>query len=532
MSAPEPLLAAARHALAETYGFAGYRPGQEEIVAALLGGEDVLAVMPTGAGKSLCFQLPALVRGGLTLVVSPLIALMRDQLRALEALGLPAAALHSGEDDFEIANAYEGVASGRVKLLYVAPEGLAREGTLDLLRKTRVALLAVDEAHCISYWGHDFRPEYARLGELARSLGSPPILAVTASAGPHTRDDIAALLFPHPPQVFLRSFARENLALAFRERRDGLRQLADFVERHAGSSGIVYCNSRRKVDVLARDLRGFGFDALPYHAGQGGEERSAHQDAFFAREGVVMVATIAFGMGVDKPNVRFVAHADPPDSVEGYYQEIGRAGRDGLPANTLLLFDRRELARRWRPPAALANDPVALAESLRRRAMARLCVAPRCRVQALLAEFGEESAPCGACDHCRGIFAATRRAKALVTGLQAAALSWTAGLRDDAGALEDLKPEEATSSAPDEWAPPSPGTRAPALSVARERLLRELFAARLTRARARGLALRRIVSDDALMRLARGDSVGAALEGVDPRDAGVFLAVLARSRQA
>ena len=187
---------------------------------------------------------------------------------------------------------------------------------------------------------------------------------MTASAGPRTRDDIAALLFPHPPEVFLRSFARENLALAFRERRDGLRQLADFVERHAGSSGIVYCNSRRKVDVLARDLRGFGFDALPYHAGQGGEERSAHQDAFFAREGVVMVATIAFGMGVDKANVRFVAHADPPDSVEGYYQEIGRAGRDGLPANTLLLFDRRELARRWRPPAALANDPVALAEFL------------------------------------------------------------------------------------------------------------------------------------------------------------------------
>ena len=532
MSLTRPSLGEARRVLREKFGFSEFLPGQAEALEAVLAGRDVLAVMPTGSGKSLLYQLPAMLRIGLVVVVSPLIALMRDQLRALEALGLPAAALHSGEDDFEIANAYEGVASGRVKLLYVAPQGLAREGTLDLLRKTRVALLAVDEAHCISYWGHDFRPEYARLGELARSLGSPPILAVTASAGPHTRDDIAALLFPHPPQVFLRSFARENLALAFRERRDGLRQLADFVERHAGSSGIVYCNSRRKVDVLARDLRGFGFDALPYHAGQGGEERSAHQDAFFAREGVVMVATIAFGMGVDKPNVRFVAHADPPDSVEGYYQEIGRAGRDGLPANTLLLFDRRELARRWRPPAALANDPVALAESLRRRAMARLCVAPRCRVQALLAEFGEESAPCGACDHCRGIFAATRRAKALVTGLQAAALSWTAGLRDDAGALEDLKPEEATSSAPDEWAPPSPGTRAPALSVARERLLRELFAARLARARARGLAARRIVSDDALMRLARGDSVGAALEGVDPRDAGVFLAVLARSRQA
>jgi len=285
LSFTRPSLGEARRVLREKFGFSEFLPGQAEALEAVLAGRDVLAVMPTGSGKSLLYQLPAMLRIGLVVVVSPLIALMRDQLRALEALGLPAAALHSGEDDFEIANAYEGVASGRVKLLYVAPEGLAREGTLDLLRKTRVALLAVDEAHCISYWGHDFRPEYARLGELARSLGSPPILAVTASAGPHTRDDIAALLFPHPPQVFLRSFARENLALAFRERRDGLRQLADFVERHAGSSGIVYCNSRRKVDVLARDLRGFGFDALPYHAGQGGEERSAHQDAFFAREG-------------------------------------------------------------------------------------------------------------------------------------------------------------------------------------------------------------------------------------------------------
>ena len=287
-------------------------------------------------------------------------------------------------------------------------------------------------------------------------------MAVTASAGPRTRDDIAALLFSRPPEVFLRSFARENLALAFRERRDGLRQLADFVERHAGSSGIVYCNSRRKVDVLARDLRGFGFDALPYHAGQGGEERSAHQDAFFAREGVVMVATIAFGMGVDKANVRFVAHADPPNSVEGYYQEIGRAGRDGLPANTLLLFDRRELARRWRPPAALANDPVALAESLRRRAMARLCVAPGCRSKALLAEFGETGAACGNCDHCRGVFAAPRRAKAFSMGLQAAALSWMTGLWDDAGGLEDLGPEETPPAAAEEPAlsPDNPRPRA------------------------------------------------------------------------
>ncbi len=235
--------------------------------------------------------------------------------------------------------------------------------------------------------------------------------------------------------------------------------------------------------AIFADLRGFGFDALPYHAGQGGEERSAHQDAFFAREGVVMVATIAFGMGVDKPNVRFVAHADPPDSVEGYYQEIGRAGRDGLPANTLLLFDQRELARRWRPPAALANDPVALAESLRRRAMARLCVAPGCRSKALLAEFGETGAACGNCDHCRGAFAAPRRAKAFTLGLQAAALSWMTGLWDDAGGLEDLGPEETPPAAPEEPALMTQ-TRVHALTVTQERLLRELFASRLALARA------------------------------------------------
>ncbi|MGA8172622.1 MAG: ATP-dependent DNA helicase RecQ, partial [Methylocystis sp.] len=440
MTLPTPNLAEARLVLREKFGFSEFLPGQAEALEAVLAGRDVLAVMPTGSGKSLLYQLPAMLRIGLVVVVSPLIALMRDQLRALEALGLPAAALHSGEDDLEMLAARDGVASGRVKLLYVAPEGLAQAGTLDLLRKARVALLAVDEAHCISYWGHDFRPEYGRLGEMARGLGNPPVLAVTASAGPRTRDDIASLLFSRPPQVFLRSFARKNLRLAFRERSDGLRQLADLARRHAGSSGIVYCNSRRRADELARDLRNLGFDALAYHAGLDGEQRSAHQDAFFKRAGVVMVATIAFGMGVDKPDVRFVAHADPPDSVEGYYQEIGRAGRDGLPANTLLLFDRRELARRWRPPGALANDPVALAEFMRRRAMARLCVAPGCRTKALLAEFGEDSFPCGECDHCRGVFAAPRRAKAFAIGVRASALSWMTGLWDQAGALEEPGP--------------------------------------------------------------------------------------------
>jgi ATP-dependent DNA helicase RecQ len=319
------------------------------------------------------------------------------------------------------------------------------------------------------------------------------------------------------------------LSLAFRERRDGLRQLADFVRGYAGSSGVVYCNSRRKADVLARDLAGLGFDALPYHAGLGGEQRSAHQDAFFKRKGVVMVATIAFGMGVDKPDVRFVAHADPPDSVEGYYQEIGRAGRDGLAAKTLLLFDRRELARRWRPPKALADDPLALAEFLRRRAMARLCVAPGCRAKALLAEFGEESAACGNCDHCRGLFKAPRRVMAFAMGLQASALSRMAGLwDDDAGALEDFGLEEAPALE-EMLLPPQPAP--PALNVAQERLLREFFKARLALARTRRLAPQRIASDDALMRLARAFPGEAALVDVSPQDAQVFLALAAQSRQ-
>ncbi len=335
----------ARELLRSKFGHLDFLPGQAEIVEAILAGQDVLAVMPTGSGKSLLYQLPAAASRGLVVVASPLIALMRDQLRALDETGVPAVALHSAQDDSEARAAYDALASGRARLLYAAPERLVQPGTLELLRKNRPNLFAVDEAHCISHWGHAFRPDYLGLGAVARELRAP-VLAVTATAGPRTRADILRNLFTREPKVFIRSFARPNLRLSFARKRPGLGQIVAAIGR-AEESGVVYCHSRRMADALAAALARLGIDALPYHAGLDASTRAAHQDAFFARRGVVMVATIAFGMGVDKPDVRFVIHADLPGSIEGYYQEIGRAGRDGAPARTLALFEPRELALRW-----------------------------------------------------------------------------------------------------------------------------------------------------------------------------------------
>ncbi|KAB2854849.1 MAG: ATP-dependent DNA helicase RecQ, partial [Sphingopyxis terrae] len=398
-----PSLADARRVLRSTFGHDDFRPGQESVLAAILDQRDVLAVMPTGAGKSLLYQLPAAMGIAPVIVVSPLISLMRDQLRGLQDAGVPAAALHSAQTEAENAAAVAAIRSGGAKLIYVAPERLAQDGTIDLLRAARIKLLAVDEAHCISHWGHEFRPDYGRLGDIARALGAPRIVAVTATAGRETRADIVAKLFVRAPEIFVSSFARANLRLAFARRQDALRQIVRVARRRAGQSGIVYCASRRKADQMAKELRGMGFDALPYHAGLDAGTRSLHQDAFFERDGVAMVATIAFGMGVDKRDVRFVVHADLPDSIEGYYQEIGRAGRDGLPADALALFDPRELAARW--SLAAPGDEVGRGEIQRRKAMACLCVTPACRFQALLRALGEESDKCGHCDNCRsGLF--------------------------------------------------------------------------------------------------------------------------------
>jgi ATP-dependent DNA helicase RecQ len=397
-------LAAATHLLRTVFGFAAFREGQAEIIEQILAGREVLAVMPTGSGKSLCYQLPALVRDGLTIVVSPLIALMRNQVAALKGYGIAAAALNSANDAGQNRDAIEQIQRGELRLVYVAPERLAKPETIALLQRAKLGLLAVDEAHCISQWGHDFRPEYLTLSSLHERLGGIQTVAFTATADAATRADIAARLFRGPPQVFVHGFDRPNLNLAMSARSRGSTQLLGFIARHRDQSGIVYCATRRLTEELAAILREEGVKALHYHAGMEAADRSRHQDTFLREDGVVMVATIAFGMGIDKPDVRFVCHHNLPDNIESYYQEIGRAGRDGLPADTLTLYSTGDIGlRRRQIEESTASDEQKRADRLRLNALVALCESPRCRRQALLGYFGETlAAPCGNCDMCGG----------------------------------------------------------------------------------------------------------------------------------
>jgi ATP-dependent DNA helicase RecQ len=396
-----PDLAAAEDMLRATFGFASFRPGQAEIVGTVLEGRDVLAVMPTGSGKSLCFQLPALLRGGLTLVVSPLIALMRNQVAQLRGYGVPAASLNSANDFAQNRAVLDAIARGSLRLVYIAPERLMRADTLDLLKRSRVSLLAVDEAHCISQWGHDFRPEYMELGKVRSELGGVQIIALTATADAATRADIVERLFREPPQIFVHGFDRPNLRLAMRAKSTSRNQVLDFVREHRGQSGIVYCGSRKKSEWLADLMAAGGIKAVAYHAGMEPAARSRHQDMFLQEDGVVVAATIAFGMGIDKPDVRFVCHADLPANVESYYQEIGRAGRDGLPADTLTLYGVGDIrVRRLQIDQSEASDEQKRVERQRLGALVALCESPRCRRQTLLAYFGETVAACGNCDLC------------------------------------------------------------------------------------------------------------------------------------
>jgi ATP-dependent DNA helicase RecQ len=403
MSGAARLMEKARADLRGIFGFEAFRPGQEEVVAAVLGGEDVIAVMPTGGGKSLLYQLPALVRDGLTLVVSPLIALMRDQVAQLRELGISAAALNSASEPGERQAVAAALREGSLRLLYVAPERLLRDDMTGFLVKAKIDLFAIDEAHCVSQWGHDFRPEYMRLREFAEALGGVQTIAVTATADAPTRGEIAERLFLRRPRIFVRSFDRPNLFLAMRPKANATRQIVDRLAKHKGESGIVYCASRRRTEELAAQLSNEGARALPYHAGMESQARSANQDAFLQEDGVVICATIAFGMGIDKPDVRFVFHADLPSSIEAYYQEIGRAGRDGLPADTFTLYGAGDIALRRRQIAeSNAPDERKRIEGKKLDDLVSLCETAQCRRQVLLGFFGEEAQECGHCDVCQG----------------------------------------------------------------------------------------------------------------------------------
>ena len=396
-----PALAEARAQMARVFGFRDFRPGQAEILEAVLAGRDVLAVMPTGRGKSLCFQLPAIVRGGLTLVVSPLIALMRDQVTALQQNGVEAGSLTSAATPDERERVWRLLDENRLRLLYVSPERLALAGLAERLGRAGLTMIAVDEAHCVSQWGHDFRPDYLRIRELADAAGGPQIAAFTATADAAARRDIAARLFAREPAEFVAGFDRPNLHLACGARRGGTAQILDFVKAREGRSGIIYAASRKECDALAETLRRADIDALSYHAGLDAPTRSWRQDEFTRRDGVVMCATVAFGMGVDKPDVRYVVHAALPKSMEAYYQEIGRAGRDGEPADTLLLWSLGDAALRRRQIAESEADEERKRMELRRlSALIAYTEAPVCRRQTLLSYFGERADPCGNCDLC------------------------------------------------------------------------------------------------------------------------------------
>ena len=397
----EEQTAAARQVLRGVFGFDGFRPGQEAAIEALLAGRNVLTVMPTGSGKSLCFQIPALMTDGLAVVVSPLVALMQDQVAALRLAGVAADSINSAKARADNIAAWRRAAAGETRLLYMAPERLMTEPMLASLARLPVTLFAIDEAHCISQWGPAFRPEYEDLCGLRDLFPGVPIAALTATADEVTRGDIAERLFGGSVVTFVLGFDRPNIKLSVEMKRDWKRQLRDFIARHEGESGIVYCLSRKKTEETAALLAADGVRALPYHAGMEKVDREAHQNIFMTEPGVVIVATIAFGMGIDKADVRYVFHTDLPGSIEAYYQEIGRAGRDGAPAEAHMVYGLADIRMR----RVFIEDEDSGIERKRREhkrldALLGYCEAPACRRMALLDYFGEEIEACGNCDAC------------------------------------------------------------------------------------------------------------------------------------
>ncbi|HKN78140.1 MAG TPA: DNA helicase RecQ [Lysobacter sp.] len=394
---------AALDTLRHVFGYDAFRGAQGEIVAHVAGGGDALVLMPTGGGKSLCYQLPALLRQGTAIVVSPLIALMQDQVEALRQLGVRAAFLNSSLDAGTALSVERDFASGALDLLYVAPERLLTPRFLSLLDQARIALFAIDEAHCVSQWGHDFRPEYRQLTLLHERWPDVPRIALTATADAPTRREIVERLALEQAREFVSSFDRPNIAYTVVAKQDSKRQLLDFLAARRGQSGIVYCLSRRKVEQIAGDLAAKGIDALPYHAGLDAQLRAAHQRRFLREDGIVMVATIAFGMGIDKPDVRFVAHLDLPKSLEGYYQETGRAGRDGDPADAWMAYGLGDavLLQKMIEDSEAGEERKRL-ERRKLDALIGFCESTACRRQSLLAYFGEaHPGACGHCDNCR-----------------------------------------------------------------------------------------------------------------------------------
>ena len=398
----DPLRARALQVLQTVFGYPAFRGAQSDIIDVMAQGGDALVLMPTGGGKSLCYQIPALLREGCGVVISPLIALMQDQVDALDELGVRAAFLNSTQSFDEAMRVERALRKGELDLLYIAPERLLTPRCLELLESSRIALFAIDEAHCVSQWGHDFRPEYIRLSVLHERFPAVPRMALTATADFQTRAEIVERLQLRAAREFVSSFDRPNIRYQIVEKENGRRQLLDFIRsEHTGDAGIVYCLSRKKVEETAEFLNENGLHALPYHAGMDNAIRSRHQSRFLREDGIVMVATIAFGMGIDKPDVRFVAHLDLPKSLEGYYQETGRAGRDGTPANAWMAYGLQDVVQQRRMiEESDADSSYKRVQSGKLDAMLGLCETLSCRRVRLLDYFGQSSTSCGNCDTC------------------------------------------------------------------------------------------------------------------------------------